>query len=165
MSSSTLWDVLSELVTISFQPFPSHFPRIVHDHPPTLSTSTMECTACEKPATLVCGDCNGSPILEGDPPIAYYCNSVCQETHWTHHEPTCRRLQDRKALYMVGEMAQRLFYIHRDITWKSLDIGKVEKVGNNLIIRERVIFWSCLHLMIFGPVCLPSVLICRWQPY
>ncbi|KAE9376154.1 hypothetical protein N431DRAFT_502903 [Stipitochalara longipes BDJ] len=87
----------------------------------------MECAICKKPATMACSDCKDSPALQGDRPIVYYCNSACQEANLPQHKTTCSRLQDRIALYRVSDLAQKLFFIHRELTWGQFDVQRVEE--------------------------------------
>jgi hypothetical protein len=98
----------------------------------------MECAKCKKPATLACGGCRGSPILEGDAPIVHYCDTTCQKADWAQHKPTCQRLKDRTTLYRVADIARRLFLLHRELTWSQFDIQRVEKSGVNLFLRGEV---------------------------
>jgi len=106
--------------------------------PPPSSKSAMECANCQQPATLVCGGCKGPPVLEGDAPIAHYCNATCQRADWAKHKSTCRRFQDRMTLYRVADIAQKLFLLHRELTWGQLDVQRVEKSGDDLFLRGEV---------------------------
>jgi hypothetical protein len=116
---------------------PSHLASSTITRPPP-SKSAMECTNCQQPATLACGGCRGSPVLEGDAPIVHYCNATCQRANWAEHKSTCRRLQGRMTLYRVGDIAQRLFLLHRELTWGQFDVQRAEKSGDNLFLRGEV---------------------------
>jgi hypothetical protein len=118
-------DKPSHLLSSSITPTPS-------------STLTMECANCQEPATLVCGACRRSPVLEGDAPIVHYCNAACQRADWAEHKPKCQDLKDRMILYRVAYIAQKLFLLHRELTWGQLDVQRVEKSGDNLFLRGEV---------------------------
>ncbi|KAF4622713.1 hypothetical protein G7Y89_g14315 [Cudoniella acicularis] len=98
----------------------------------------MKCANCNEPTTLACSGCQGSPVLEGDADIAYYCNATCQRANWKDHKPVCQLLKDRTKLYRVLAIAQRLWYIYRELTWAQLDIHSVEKSGEEFILRGTI---------------------------
>ena len=126
-------------ISTSLQPSSFHSPTTLQLHSNSFRLK-MKCATCKKPATLACSGCKGATVLEGDAPPVHYCNEGCQKANWTQHKATCRRLQDRIVLYSVVEMAQRLFYVNRELTWIYLDIEKVEKVGKHLILRGKACF-------------------------
>jgi hypothetical protein len=98
----------------------------------------MQCRKCKKPAKSACRGCRESPILDGDAPIAHYCSSACRKAHRSHHKAICLRLKDRTTLYRVAKMAQRLYYIYRELTWAQLKVDGVEKVGDDFVLRGTV---------------------------
>ncbi|KAF8853449.1 hypothetical protein BDZ45DRAFT_761761 [Acephala macrosclerotiorum] len=73
--------------------------------------------------------------IEGDAPIAHYCGLECQQEHWTSHELTCIKLKDRTLLYRVIDTAQKLFFIHREMTWHEFDVDSVQKIEGHLVLR------------------------------
>ncbi|TVY91988.1 hypothetical protein LAWI1_G002664 [Lachnellula willkommii] len=87
---------------------------------------------------MECSRCKLSPILEGDAPIVHYCNRDCQRADWSQHKTLCRNLQDRTTLYRVATVAQKLYYICRELTWAQYDIQSVERAENKLILHGRV---------------------------
>ncbi|KAE8447846.1 hypothetical protein EG329_010075 [Mollisiaceae sp. DMI_Dod_QoI] len=79
-----------------------------------------------------------APTIEGDTPIAYYCGATCQKEHWKEHKPICRKLQTRAQLYRVVGLAEKLFYIYRELTWCKLNIQRIEKTDGRLTLRGEV---------------------------
>jgi hypothetical protein len=41
-------------------------------------------------------------------------------------------------LYRVANIAQKLFLLHRELTWGQFDVQRVEKSGDNLFLRGEV---------------------------
>jgi hypothetical protein len=41
-------------------------------------------------------------------------------------------------LYRVADIAQKLFLLHRELTWGQLDVQRVEKSGDDLFLRGEV---------------------------
>ncbi|KAL2060846.1 hypothetical protein VTL71DRAFT_8898 [Oculimacula yallundae] len=95
----------------------------------------MECANCKKPGKFACAQCEECPVTEGDSPIVHYCSAKCQKDDDVKHLPTCQRLQDRLTLYRVGRIAQKLFFIYKEITWSQLKIDAIEKRGQLVTLR------------------------------
>lgn len=75
---------------------------------------------------MACSGCKGAPVLEGDAPPVHYCNKTCQGADWPNHKPTCVRLRDRNILYRVESIAQKLWYLSREITWSTFQITWID---------------------------------------
>jgi hypothetical protein len=54
------------------------------------------------------------------------------------HFVRCYRLQDRRKLYRVSAMAQKLFYDYRELQCVQVKVKEVEKIGDTLVLRGSV---------------------------
>jgi hypothetical protein len=61
-----------------------------------------------------------------------------EEVDRGRHFVRCHRLRDRRKLYRVSAMAQKLFYVYRELTWAQVKVKQVEKIGDNLVLRGSV---------------------------
>jgi hypothetical protein len=96
---------------------------------------TTRCAQCNQPANQVCKGCADTPDIDKKATIGktYYCNSDCQRLNWSTHKSTCKRLQNRKALYRAGAILQEIFYVYRE---KLFDrpVDRIEVTGS---LRQR----------------------------
>ncbi|ESZ92096.1 hypothetical protein SBOR_7511 [Sclerotinia borealis F-4128] len=102
------------------------------DHTP----AEIQCTSCKKPGyPKVCAICKVAPALEGDADVPRYCNTLCQQADWNHHKKTCKKLRLRTQLYAATSLAQRIFYIYREITWAGMDVKEAKIDGEKMILE------------------------------
>ncbi|TVY73161.1 hypothetical protein LSUE1_G005658 [Lachnellula suecica] len=76
-----------------------------------------------------------APVIEGDAPVAHYCNSACMKADWNQHKVACLRLKDRTTLFRAASTAQKLFYFYRELSWMQFDVQSAETQEGHLILR------------------------------
>ena len=65
-------------------------------------------------------------------------HSQSEETDRERHSVICHRLEDRRKLYRVAEIAQKLFYIHRELTCAKVEVKQVQRMGDTLVLWGSV---------------------------
>lgn len=95
------------------------------------------CVQCSSPASLHCSGCKGADgYHEDDVTDTTYCSSQCQKAHWEKHKTRCKARQQRRTLYRVGNMVQKLYYAFRVQTWER-KILKIEEEQGRLVVTEK----------------------------
>jgi hypothetical protein len=67
-----------------------------------------------------------------------YPSKKSEEADRGRHFVRCHRLQDRRKLYRVSAVAQKLFYVYRELTCGQVKVKEVEKIGDTLVLRGNV---------------------------
>lgn len=132
-------------------------------HPKTIPKATMgtqsdrsqvkmEYTGCKKlGASRACILCKVAPVLVGDTAIAHYYNTLCQQADWSKHKKTCRKLRLRTELHGVTALAQKLFYIWREMIWGQMDVKEAgingTEINLKVLVRRRISFLSLFRLL------------------
>ena len=78
------------------------------------------CAKCKVAATGRCAGCCGLPSGDDKASKApYYCSRTCQVLDRAAHRALCKQLQDRRALYRVGEIYQLIFYAWSEMVFQN----------------------------------------------
>lgn len=103
------------------------------------SVTIHKCSYCGKETSKKCGACHGAPAYEGGiVETTWYCSSNCQAAD--RKSPTlCKAAEARKVLFRAGDIAQRLFYIWREIFFDKFII-KVQR--NSVTNPAQIIIYE-----------------------
>lgn len=91
------------------------------------------CAQCGNPATQICSGCNETPGHE-EHGNTYYCSIACQKTARPDHEKLCLKLQQRRALYRAGDIAQSIFYAFREKVFDN-QVVKIQHADKKMIVH------------------------------